>query len=155
MDCITDGLLKAMDSLTENHRWGRSERFGPEYVLGPDDWRVIELKQFRKRIEIAESISDYRIKKQIKNELKKFEFDDPVKEGLFLYQMGMNGQNISELLGMSRSWFLNHCSKYLPRTGHRPKVEPAVILFNIKQHAKKVGIDGGKKVGRKNEVANV
>lgn len=141
MDCITNGLLEAMDSLTENHKWGRSERLGPEYMLGPDDWRVIEIQHFRKRIEVAESISDYRVKKQIKNELKKFNFEDPVKEGLFLYQMGMNGQRISELLGMSRTWFTNHCSKYLPRKGHRPSIELAVILFNIKQHERETGID--------------
>lgn len=105
MNCITDDLKAAMDSLSARYNdsgineWGTSNEKIDD-VLSPDDWRMKEIIKFRKRINSSEITRKERAIAQIRAELKKLNITDDEAKIKKLYEVGLGNNRIKDITGV-------------------------------------------------------
>lgn len=105
MNCITDDLKAAMDSLSARYNdsgineWGTSNEKIDD-VLSPDDWRMKEIIKFRKRINSSEITRKERAIAQIRAELKKLNITDDEAKIKKLYEVGLGNNRIKAITGV-------------------------------------------------------
>lgn len=139
MNCTSDGLFAAMDSITKDKKWG-DEAQPIEEVLAPDDWRLIEIHKFQDRLEIGDVLKRTRIIKRILTEIDKFDFSDDAQKGTFLYEMGLSGPKVAKVIGKPNRWVQINCVRLARRKNKWVQTDLQQVLDNIIAHEKKVGM---------------
>ncbi|EEJ39771.1 hypothetical protein [Limosilactobacillus vaginalis] len=105
MNCITDNLRAAMDSLSARYNdsgiseWGSSKEKIDD-VLSPNDWRMKEIIKFRERIESSDVSRKQRAINKIRSELKRLNITDDEAKIRKLYESGLGNNRIKAITGI-------------------------------------------------------
>lgn len=103
MDAITPMLSEALDSIRESNEWGgTSERI--EDVLAPDDWRLIEIKAFRRRLIMYERTAEEDVFRNIRTTIRHKYFPNVESKIFYLRKFGLNNIQISKIIRKDKSF---------------------------------------------------
>lgn len=105
-----------------------------EDVLDKNDWRLVEILNFRQRIKEAEEKSEQVTVQSIRKSLESFGIEDRVQQAVVLRQFGLNFGEIQAVTELDRNKI------YLNVTKHFPKVKKNVDLKIVAYQLKKQGV---------------
>lgn len=107
MDCITEDFKAALRSLDKRNHYGIDGWGKPheklEDILPPNDWRLKAIKEFRRRIKIAEDIRESRVINDIRDEIGKRSITDRGEQIDYLYSIGLWCTRIGKILKLSHN----------------------------------------------------
>lgn len=117
MDCITRDLTAALDSLSKRYNRSKIDEWGKSHekledILPPDDWRLKVIKEFRRRIKIAEDSRESRVINDIRDEIGKRGITDRGEQIDYLYSIGLGCTRIGKILKLSHNTVTDRILKF-------------------------------------------
>ncbi|MBB1124409.1 hypothetical protein [Limosilactobacillus albertensis] len=110
--CITKELSNALNSLTENNEWGNSSQ-SIDKMLQPKDWRMVEIKKFRKRLKEQEKKGDLEAIKSINEFFNTHNINDKIARAVLLRICGVDVRTICKIIKLSVSAYTSHVTPLL------------------------------------------